>query len=78
MRRMVCFFVAVGFCATFGGNSLVIDCHPPCKGYLTAKEPSINWLSFIATFNLLWLKKFARIVGGGARPVYFVRGSNAR
>ena len=78
MSRIVFFFAVLGVCAAFGGDYLVIDCHPPCKGYLTAKEPSINWLSFFATFNLLWLKKFARIVGGGARPVYFVRGSNAR
>ena len=31
MSRMVFFFVALGACAAFGGDYLVIDCHPPYK-----------------------------------------------
>jgi len=33
-------------------------------GCLAAKESSILWLSFMATFGLLWLKKFAITVDG--------------
>lgn len=40
-------------------------------GYLTVKESSIHWLSFVATFGLLWLKKFAITVDGAGNALLY-------